>query len=239
VQGAHFVLVLYICALSSSSHLAALITLRKYFRKYKLIAKIRLTLVVFFATCLFASMLAAIGMPPTVTSREGVTTKESDRAQRLAFLVPMLFILIGFSTALVCILYDPDRKSAASKAASDSSGSIAQLVRRLTDQKPHIPSCSPHFMLLPAHFGLRLVYFLFLNPLIAFAVQILLAILSVVLVLTQKFAQPDNQKTFCGLQDEGENVWGFGQTLSVAMLLLPVLSACHTYLEGRQDIREG
>lgn len=239
MQGAHFVLVLYICALSSSSHLAALITLRKYFRKYKLIAKIRLTLVVFFATCLFASMLAAIGMPPTVTSREGVTTKESDRAQRLAFLVPMLFILIGFSTALVCILYDPDRKSAASKAASDSSGSIAQLVRRLTDQKPHIPSCSPHFMLLPAHFGLRLVYFLFLNPLIAFAVQILLAILSVVLVLTQKFAQPDNQKTFCGLQDEGENVWGFGQTLSVAMLLLPVLSACHTYLEGRQDIREG
>ncbi|KAJ4329925.1 pre-rRNA-processing protein esf1 [Didymella glomerata] len=199
VQGAHFVLVLYICALSSSSHLAALITLRKYFRKYKLIAKIRLTLVVFFATCLFASMLAAIGMPPTVTSREGVTTEESDRAQRLAFLVPMLFILIETTYSFR----------------------------------------SAHFMLLPAHFGLRLVYFLFLNPLIAFAVQILLAILSVVLVLTQKFAQPDNQKAFCGLQDEGENVWGFGQTLSVAMLLLPVLSACHTYLEGRQDIREG
>ena len=193
----------------------------------------------FFAICLFASMLAAIGMPPTVTSQEGVTIKESTRAQRLAFLVPMLFILVGFSTALVCILYDPDRKSAASKAASDSSGSIVQLVRRLTDQKPPTPSCSPHFMLLPAHFGLRLVYFLFLNPLIAFTVQILLAILSGVLVLTQKFAQPDNQKAFCRLQDEGENVWGFGQTLSVAMLLLPVLSAGHTYFEGRQDIREG
>lgn len=213
--------------------------MRKYFRKYKLIARIRLTLVVFFTICLFASMLAAIGMPPTVISQEGATAKESSRAQRLAFLVPMLFILVGFSTALVCILYDPDRKSAASQAASDSGGSIVQLVRRLTDQTPPTPSRSLRFMLLPVHFGLRLVYFLFLNPLIAFTVQILLAVLSAVLVLTQKFAQPDNEMGFCGLEDEGENVWGFGQTLSVAMLLLPVLSACHTYLEGRQDIREG
>ena len=93
--------------------------------------------------------------------------------------------------------------------------------------------------MLPAHFGLRLVYFVFLNPLIAFAVQILLALLSAVLVLSQKFAETEDQSKFCGLQDEGENVWGFGQTLSVAMLLLPVLSACHTYLEGRQDIRDG
>ena len=93
--------------------------------------------------------------------------------------------------------------------------------------------------MLPAHFGLRLIYFLFLNPLIAFTVQISLALLSAVLVLTQKFAQPGDQRSFCGLQDKGENLWGFGQTLSVAMLLLPVLSACHTYLEGRQDIRDG
>jgi hypothetical protein len=69
-------------------------------------------------------------------------------------------------------------------------------------------------------------------------VQIILALLSVILVLSQKFAMPeggDGQK--CGLQDEGENVWGFGQTLSVVMLLLPAMSACQTYLEGRQDIR--
>lgn len=177
-------------------------------------------------------------MPPTIVSQKD-DTKESSRAQRLAFLVPMLFILVGFSTALVCILYDPDRKSAASRAASDSSGSIVQLVRRLTDQKSTEPSCSAHIMMLPAHFGLRLVYFLFLNPLIAFTVQILLAVLSAILVLTQKFAQPRNKQSFCGLQDEGENVWGFGQTLSAAMLLLPVLSACHTYLEGRQNIRDG
>lgn len=80
---------------------------------------------------------------------------------------------------------------------------------------------------------------MFLNPLIAFIVQILLAIMSVTLVLTQKFSVPDDQKRWCGLQDGGENEWGFGQTLSVVMLLLPALGACQMYLEGRQEIRDG
>ncbi|KAH6614268.1 hypothetical protein C7974DRAFT_444290 [Boeremia exigua] len=235
VQGAHFVLILYICALSSSSHLAAIITLRKYFRKYKLIAKIRLTLVIFFAVCLFASMIAAISIPPTVSHNDSAI-KQRTRVQRLAFLVPMLFILVGFSTALVCIVYDPAHKP--SSRAHDSQHSVGGIVRRLTDQTPPTPSFSPHRILRPAHFGLRLIYFVFLNPLIAFAVQLLLAILSAILVLTQKFAQPSDTRSFCGLQDEGDNEWGFGQTLSVGMLLLPVLSAGHTFFEGRQDISE-
>lgn len=86
---------------------------------------------------------------------------------------------------------------------------------------------------------MRILYYLFLNPIIAFGVQILLALLSAVLVLSQKFAAPHDPKRFCGLQDENENVWGFGQTLSVVMLLLPAMSACQAYLEGRQAISEG
>lgn len=91
----------------------------------------------------------------------------------------------------------------------------------------------------PAHCSLRFLYYLFLNPLIAFVVQIVLAILSAILVLTQKFAAPEDGSRFCGLQDEEENVWGFGQTLSVVMLLLPAMTAFQTYLEGRQEISEG
>jgi hypothetical protein len=87
------------------------------------------------------------------------------------------------------------------------------------------------------HCGLCLIDFLFLNPLVAFTIQILLAVLSAILVLTQKFARPSDERMFCGLQDDGENVWGFGQTLSVAMLLLPVLTAWNTYLEGMQNIK--
>jgi hypothetical protein len=139
---------------------------------------------------------------------------------------------VGFSTALVCILYDPKRKGIASRAANASG-----LVRRATDPKQS--SLSPFDIRAPAHIGVRIVYYLFLNPLIAFGVQILLAILSAILVLSQKFAPPNDPTRFCGLQDNEENIWGFGQTLSVVMLLLPAMSACQTYLEGRQDIKEG
>lgn len=114
---------------------------------------------------------------------------------------------------------------------SGTSNKVRYIVRKMTDDPKQ-------FVVLPANIGLRLLYYLFLNPLIAFTVQIGLAILSVILVLSQKFAVPDNDK-WCGLQDKGENVWGFGQTLSMVMLLLPAMSAAQTYLEGRQDIQEG
>lgn len=182
-------------------------------------------------------MIAAICMPPSTISHDDTGVQERSRIQRLAFLVPMLFILIGFSTALVCILYEPERKVSKSRA-QDSTNALDHVVRRLTDQTPPSPTVSPHLLMLPAHVTLRLIYFLFLNPLIAFTVQLLLALLSATLVLTQKFARPREQGQYCGLQDEGENVWGFGQTLSLGMLLLPLLSAWNTYLEGRQDIHE-
>jgi hypothetical protein len=228
VQGAHFVLVLYICALSSSSHLAALITLRKYFRRYRLIAKIRLTLVIVFACFLLASMIAAIGMPELVRRTPHGTPEKQPRAQRLSFLVPMVFIAVGFSTALVCM---PQRKSASPRGTSiwnhDGRGAHPRLGARSRS------------VAVPANFGIGLFYIVFVNPLVAFIIQLLLALLSTVLVLSQKFSVPEEPGKWCGLQDEGENQWGFGQTLSVVMLLLPAMSAAQAYLEGRQHIQKG
>lgn len=214
-----------------------MITLRKYFRKYKLIAKIRLALVVCFALFLLTSMITAIAMPPNLIEDEDGTSILRSRVQRLSFLVPLFLILIGFSTALVCILYDPEGRGL-DTPSSCSETSIQALVRRLTDSTQKEKGFSPRFIC-PARLGLRLIYFLFLNPAIAFVVQILLAILSAILVLTQKFAAPEDPANFCGLQDNEENVWGFGQTLSVVMLLLPAITALQTYLEARQDIKQG
>ncbi|KAF2645966.1 hypothetical protein P280DRAFT_442995 [Massarina eburnea CBS 473.64] len=201
VQGAHFVLILYICALSSSSHLAALITLRKYFRRYRCIAKTRITLVILFAIFLLASMIAAISMPETTfTNNQGITQRQM-RVQRLSFLVPMVFIYL-----------------------SRNSSNVLRRTETIT---------------IPATFGIKLVHLVFFNPLISFIIQIILAILSVILVLSQKFSVPEEPEKWCGLQDQGENVWGFGQTLSVVMLLLPMMSAGQVYLEGRQHIVDG
>jgi len=181
-------------------------------------------------------MIAAICMPPTfIEDSEGNQQKRS-RAQRMSFIVPLFLILVGFSTALVCILYSPKRNGSASRASDSSGSNLIRRVTDLTDTKQMLPSLRYKA---PAQMGLKLLYYLFLNPLVAFGVQILLAILSAILVLSQKFSTPKDPTRFCGLQDDGENAWEFGQTLSVVMLLLPAMSACQTFLEGRQEISEG
>ena len=224
-------LILYICALSSSSHLAALITLRKYFREYKLIAKVRLTMVVIFALFLLASMIAAISTPePDMMVHDGGIEKRPG-IHRLSFVVPMFFIIVGVSTALVCVLCQP-RRQVLSPRKTDSWG------KRLAFGT-NVRSRCDEGIAIPARVGLRVRYVILLNPLISFIIQIILAILSVILVLSQKFSVPEEPEKWCGLQDSGEDIWGFGQTLSVVMLLLPTMSACQTYLEGRQHILGG
>lgn len=196
-------------------------------------------LVVVFALFLVGSMIAAIcmtGKRPVAQSQqeidgegEGEAELGQTRSQRLAFLVPMAFIIFGFSTALICILYDPLHSSA---------GPSAVLPRRQDAEEKKFALPPRNTRCFIWKFGCRLVANLFLNPLIAFTVQILLAVLGAVLVLSQKFAVPGKEdgERWCGLQNEGDNVWGFGQTLSVVMLLLPVMSAGQVFLEGRQDI---
>ncbi|OAK93443.1 hypothetical protein IQ06DRAFT_94632 [Phaeosphaeriaceae sp. SRC1lsM3a] len=218
-------------------YLAALITLRKYFRRYKLIDKIRLALVTIFATFLFSSMIAAICMPPTTIEHDDGTKEKRSRTQRLSFIVPLFLVVVGFSTAPLFILYDPQRQNIKSGTREAHVGSLRGVVRRATDPRRSI--LPPFDTRAPAHISICILYYLFLSPLIAFGVQGLLSTLSVILVLTQKFSPPKDSEKFCGLQDEDENMWGFGQTLSIVMLLLPAMTAFQTYLQGRQDIREG
>ncbi|EDU42175.1 hypothetical protein PtrSN002B_007906 [Pyrenophora tritici-repentis] len=242
VRSARFVLILYICALSSSSHLAALITLRKYFRKYRFIAKIRIGLVILFAVFLLASMLATIIMPPVlITDDEGEGTGPGSHFQKYVFLTLLLLIFIGVSTALVCILHDPNDRRRGSPSSLPSSSSrgyrIRHLIRSVTYPEKADNGIS-RLYLYPAKLARRLICLLFLTPSVAFVVQNLLANISAVLVLTQKFVKPKDEKRFCGMQSKEENVWGFGQMLSVVMLLLPILTAAQTYLEARHEILE-
>jgi hypothetical protein len=190
-----------------------------------------MTLVIVFALFLLSSFIAAIAMPVAYNDR-GVGERQT-RVQRLSFLVPMWFITFGFSTALVCILYKPER------TVLPKRGLQCPVVYYHNREKAKMVAHPRRIVHIPARVVLGIVGNLFLNPLIAFTVQILLAILSVVLVLSQKFAKPIDGDKWCGLQEASENSWGFGQTLSVVMLLLPAMSAAQTYLEGRQDINEG
>lgn len=222
VQGAHFVLILYICVLSSSSHLAALITLRKYFDNYRLIAKVRLTLVIIFTLFLFSSMVVTISISNATHQHYNGTAGKQSSIRRLAFVVPMFFIIAGFSSALVCIVWNPRRR----------------LRHKHSEPRLRPVGLKSWPIAVPAKLGLELFNNLFLNPLIVFVIQIILAVLSVVLVLSQKLSAPDDPGKWCSLHDYGDNTWGFGQTLSIAMLLLPAMSATQTYLEARRHIHK-
>jgi len=107
IQGAHFALILYVSSLSSSSHLAALISLRRYLGKYKFIARVRMSLVVGFALFLLSSMVATIAVSASQNANHSldaaIVLRKKIRA--LSYIVPMLFITLGFSVALVCILF--------------------------------------------------------------------------------------------------------------------------------------
>ncbi|ORX95700.1 hypothetical protein BCR34DRAFT_628981 [Clohesyomyces aquaticus] len=212
----------YICAISSSPHLAALISLRKYFLRYKLIARVRITLIIAFALFLLAPMIAAIAKPTMGVRGSGqeIAEREQDHAQWLFFIVPMFLTVLGFSTALVCVLHRPRQSPLGSPGRRGSSSSSNQLpiIGRIAKSSSiaRVSSNNP---------AILIIYDLFLNPLIVFMVK------------SQKFAKPEDETEWYGLQDGGENTWGLGQTLSVIMLLLPAMSATQIYLEGRHDIR--
>jgi hypothetical protein len=64
IQGAHFSLIVYLGCLSSSPHLAGVITLRKYFIKHREIGLLRVWLIVIFALLLVVSLEAASTINP-------------------------------------------------------------------------------------------------------------------------------------------------------------------------------
>lgn len=176
-------------------------------------------------------MIAAISVPELVRLTPQGASEKQPRIHRLSFIVPMFFIILGFSTALVCIMWTPQRRNTSPRGTNiwpyDSKGARPKFEIRSSSAA------------VPANLGIGLFYILFLNPLVAFIMQLILALLSTILVLSQKFSVPAEPGKWCGLQDRGKNEWGFGQTLSVVMLLLPGMSAAQAYLEGRQDIKEG
>lgn len=64
LDGAHFTLIVYLSCLSSSSHLAAIMTLRKYFADNQTLALFRITIISLFAVLLSVSISLASACGP-------------------------------------------------------------------------------------------------------------------------------------------------------------------------------
>jgi len=241
--GAHFTLVVYLSSLSSSSHLAAIVTLRKYFSANPALALLRIVLITAFAILLTASIAVSDTFGPfysilwSVISSANVEIPES-----LATMISIWPILWAFWTGIWQIVPDTrDRFTAWVKRKwwlpfrvlgrliskvrpfRRLSGPIRIMRYRSSDNAKHkwrrVLGAALH----------RLV---FLSPGGVFVLQIIFAAISVALALAQKFSPGDSDNGVCSLNSNDENKMGYGQILAFLMLILILIATVEAY-KGR------
>lgn len=197
---AHFALIVYLSALSSSSHLAAMITLRGYFRAHPVLAAIRVIVVNVFAILMAASFSISI----TPTKPRGINYV-------FCFIIAWIFW-----AATIQIL--PDRFSYGKKAFSNmvkSANALDRQGRSVSRLLAFTYSTSRYVI---AH-----------SPCTMFVMQIAFAALSLSLTLAQKFSKSGRDGQFCSLNTREENKMGYGQILAIFMLALPAIATFETY----------
>ena len=239
--GAHFSLIVYLSCLSSSSHLAALITLRKYFETYKFSAILRVCLVTLYAALLSSSIMIGGTFRPFVVTFffalgpiDFVLKIIPFSNFLFTYVLPIFLILYVFWLAIIQL--DPKLRRL-----------IKQLIRRywlfcyLFFKLGNVQACYRTYLNTTIYTWLswtkrclKTVFWhcLFASPLFVFLLQIAFAVISLTFTFAQEFMRnPDLHG--CDLAGSEEDYWGFGQTLSMFFLLLPVWSAIETYIGKR------
>ena len=233
IFGAHFTLVIYLSSLSSSSHLAAIITLRKYFSANPALALLRIVLITAFALVLAASIAVSHAFRPFYSlllilvygSVEDLTLSKS-----IAIILSTWPILWAFWTGIWQIVPESrDRFMAwVKKVWWPPIHAMGRCICRPL-------RCVRYRFSAKASDSLRkyaratLHYIVFLSPGTVFVLQVLFAAISVAIALLQKFAPGDPDYDQCSMDSEDENKTGYGQILAFLMLTLPVIAAVEAY----------
>lgn len=235
-------LVIYLSCLSSSSHLACMLTLHKYLKGHAGLAKLRIFFIILFAMVLAIS----IGLGQTFSvvgyiQYQILWRVNSNTAYTLSLYIggallyglPPLIALHVYWTA-VMQLWPSARHRIKKMIRHFYHGYGSRLVPRKVLMGVLGSKWSNKFTS-----AIKQIFWwlLFLNPPMIFALQILFAKISIAFLLMQKFAGPTS-KDICpdclypymcqGLNNPNENQWGFGQMLSMFVLVLPILAAIET-----------
>lgn len=213
-SGAHFHLVSYMVCLSSSSHLASLITLRKYLEAHTLTRNVRIALIFVFAGALLITILYTAVFQP----------KEDIFSLSGTFLSMSLgwFIIWSFWTAgmeLVPVWKNRVRQIIW-RQPIELWDPISSRLKSVVEQS------------LQRAIMAGLWYIVFLSPGLVFLLQIVFAAISLGFTLAQKFSVPQAGSHLCSLRSSDEDTWGFGQLLPMILLSLPLLSAMEAYNEA-------
>lgn len=239
-------LVIYLSCLSSSSHLACMLTLHKHLQDHAALAKLR----IFFITLFAMALSISIGLGQTFNVIGYLVDQIIWRTHTVATYKLSLYIgnclLYGLPPLIALHVY----WTAILQLWPSARGRVTSAIRGFHH---HFTSKAVPRRLISKILGPRwskklmsavkslFWWLLFLNPPMIFASQVLFANVSIAFILMQKFAGPkmadlcpgDDECEFAGicngLNNPAENKWGFGQMLAMFVLVLPVLAAIETY----------
>lgn len=238
IYGAHFSLVIYLSSLSSSSHLAAIITLRRYFNDNPALALLRIALISTFA----------LGLAISITLSESFNI----------FYFVFWYIFDHVDFAVIPLVYDvfviwPILWAFWTGIWQIVPGARDRFTAWVT-RKIWLPICSVGRRIcfplsfvqhrIPTRVSDRLRkyaratlhYMVFLSPGTVFVLQIVFAVISVAMVLAQKFSPGNPVYHECSLNSKDENKMGYGQILALLMLALPIIAVVEAY-KGEHRLR--
>ena len=223
IRGAHAALIVALTCLSSSSHLAGLMNLRSYLRTHRALAILRLILVALFAHCLSVALRFSDTAFSRLMDFVGGQFHPNAFVWGLTFPLPVVPVLYTFWVALIHLLDE-----ARPRVTRAIRGSLWPWARKWLGIGLALAPCR---RVLPASAYSRLskktkatLWFLvFGHPFVVCICQICFATLAMFYVLAQKFVPSNDPDRPCDLTSTDENTWGFGQMLSMLLLVLPLL----------------
>lgn len=243
---AHWSLVVYLSCLSSSTHLAGILTLRKYFQMYKPTSILRICLVLAFSALVVAAISTSISfsvflLPFRLILKRLFGYQFGHRHRGLGQIAILILWYIFWTSIFLYVFY-------------------MAVIQALPRFKPVVQSWMKvqAWPLLRKWLGLRIVgsvlrfllrkriygairngfaaliwTMLFPGVGMVFGTQITFTIIALIYSLIQKFATPSQRDIedgcYCSLNVSSENQMGFGQILAAVSLLLPILMAWETY----------
>ncbi|KAK8162420.1 hypothetical protein IWX90DRAFT_504706 [Phyllosticta citrichinensis] len=246
----HVDLVMYLSCLSSSSHLASVITLKRYFKEHSMTARLRMVLIILYALFLTSSIIITMPFPPFYQAlvfflNHVFRCDDFDCASTLPYIVfyflTVVFVFYPFWVAF-CQVFEGARRLS-ELAIRTTATCLAPLCRRL-HLHARIAKRWPTAGRALSSTGRGLVaafwFILFGNLHLAFVQQLFFVSISLAFVFLQKFAEPpqtedDEGPRLCGLNLPSTNVFGFGEILSLIMLVQPAFSAVSTYYELQNE----
>lgn len=236
IHNAHWTLIVYMSCLSSSTHLAAVLTLRKYFDDHKKIAVLRIYLILAFSALLVVALSTSRSFSVFLLPFHLILVK-TGFPWAYSWILPFTYV---FYIAIIQLL--PKKRDAIRAWLSKKVWPILRkwlglwlistLVRKTLGGKIYhtVRAC----------FVASFWYLLFSSPRSIFVLQILFSLIAATFCLAQKFAMPtqvDKDAGYrCSLNNKQENRMEFGQVLSFLLLLQPVLAAWETYMRKLPQI---